>query len=246
MSTPTDQLIVSRKAMAIPTFAGIVAMQSATFPVAGTVQNYDYDVGHDGIIGIKTGSDTAAKGCWSFAATRTVAGSKQIVYGVVMGIPADATGLVEPALSAGTALADAAARFGAVHDRGPGRHGGGACHGAMAFTAGSRDHDPTRERPRGQGHRRCPSTSTSWIPRDERWTRINTWAPSQPLGWTARQARTLVAGSGRVRPHARVEVDPSLNLTFAEEKSVPGTIVTAMAERRPVDPGDPAFGPTGS
>lgn len=107
VSTPTDQLIVSRKAMAIPTFAGIVAMQSATFPVAGTVQNYDYEVGHDGIIGIKTGSDTAAKGCWSFAATRTVAGGKQIVYGVVMGIPADATGLVEPALSAGTALADA-------------------------------------------------------------------------------------------------------------------------------------------
>jgi serine-type D-Ala-D-Ala carboxypeptidase (penicillin-binding protein 5/6) len=107
MSTPTEQLIVSRRAMAIPTFAGIVAMQAATFPVAGTVQNYDYDVGHNGIIGIKTGSDTAAKGCWSFAATRTVAGSKQIVYGVVMGIPADATGLIEPALAAGTALANA-------------------------------------------------------------------------------------------------------------------------------------------
>lgn len=107
VSTPTDQLLISREAMAIPTFASIVAMQSATFPVAGTVQNYDYDVGHNGIIGIKTGSDTAAKGCWSFAATRTVAGSKQIVYGVVMGIPADATGLVEPALSAGTALANA-------------------------------------------------------------------------------------------------------------------------------------------
>lgn len=107
VSTPTDQLTVSRKAMAIPTFAGIVAMQAATFPVAGMVQNYDYDVGHDGIIGIKTGSDTAAKGCWAFAATRTIGGTKQIVYGVVMGIPADATGLVEPALSAGEALADA-------------------------------------------------------------------------------------------------------------------------------------------
>jgi serine-type D-Ala-D-Ala carboxypeptidase (penicillin-binding protein 5/6) len=107
VSTPTDQLLVSRQAMAIPTFASIVVMQSGTFPVAGTVQNYDYDVGHNGIIGIKTGSDTAAKGCWSFAATRTVAGSKQIVYGVVMGIPADATGLVEPALAAGTALANA-------------------------------------------------------------------------------------------------------------------------------------------
>ncbi len=107
VSTPADQLVISRKAMAIPTFATIVAMQAATLPVAGTVQNYDYDVGHNGIIGIKTGSDTTALGCWSFAATRTVAGTKQVVYGVVMGIPADATGLIEPALSAGTALANA-------------------------------------------------------------------------------------------------------------------------------------------
>jgi D-alanyl-D-alanine carboxypeptidase (penicillin-binding protein 5/6) len=107
VSTPADQLTVGRKAMALPVFAGIVAMPSATFPVAGTVQNYDYDVGHDGIVGIKTGSDTAAGGCWAFAATRTVGGAKQLVYGVVLGIPATATGLVEPALAAGEALADA-------------------------------------------------------------------------------------------------------------------------------------------
>lgn len=107
VSTASDQLVVARKAMAIPDFAAIVAMPDATFPVAGTVQNFDYDVGHDGIIGIKTGSDTAAGGCWAFAATRTIGGSKQVVYGVVLGIPGDATGLVEPALSAGQALADA-------------------------------------------------------------------------------------------------------------------------------------------
>ncbi|MGH9090158.1 MAG: D-alanyl-D-alanine carboxypeptidase [Acidimicrobiales bacterium] len=107
VSTPADQLTIGRKAMANSVFAGIVAMPAATFPVAGTVQNYDYDVGHDGIVGIKTGSDTAAGGCWAFAATRTVVGTKQLVYGVVMGIPATATGLVEPALAAGQALADA-------------------------------------------------------------------------------------------------------------------------------------------
>ena len=107
VSTASDQLIISRKAMAIPTFASIVAMPEATFPVAGTIQNFDYDVGHDGIIGVKTGSDTAAGGCWSFAATRTVAGAKQTVFGVVLGIPAAATGLVEPALAAGEALANA-------------------------------------------------------------------------------------------------------------------------------------------
>ena len=107
VSTPADQLAVARKAMANPTFASIVAMPSATFPVGGTVQNFDYDVGHDGIIGVKTGSDSAAGGCWAFAATRTVAGKPQTVYGVVMGIPGTATGLIEPALSAGKALADA-------------------------------------------------------------------------------------------------------------------------------------------
>ena len=65
-------------------------MPAATFPVGGTVQNYDYDVGHDGIIGVKTGSDAAALGCWAFAATRSVAGTTQTVYGVVLGIPAHA------------------------------------------------------------------------------------------------------------------------------------------------------------
>ena len=74
VSTPSDQLAIARKAMADPTFASIVALQSGHIPVGGTVQNYDYDVGHDGIIGIKTGSDSAAGGCWAFAATRTVAG----------------------------------------------------------------------------------------------------------------------------------------------------------------------------
>ncbi len=107
VSTPSDQLAIARKAMGDPNFASIVAMQSATFPVGGTVQNYDYDVGHDGIIGIKTGSDSAAGGCWAFAATRTVAGKPQTVYGVVLGIPGTATGLIEPALAAGKALADA-------------------------------------------------------------------------------------------------------------------------------------------
>jgi serine-type D-Ala-D-Ala carboxypeptidase (penicillin-binding protein 5/6) len=107
VSTAGDQLIVNRTAMAIPAFASIVAMPAATFPIGGTVQNYDYDVGHDGVIGVKTGSDSAALGCWAFAATRQVAGTTQTVYGVVLGIPADATGLVEPALTAGKALADA-------------------------------------------------------------------------------------------------------------------------------------------
>lgn len=107
VSTASDQLIIARKAMAIPAFASVVAMPDATFPVGGTIQNFDYDVGHDGIIGVKTGSDTTAGGCWAFAANRTIGGVKRVVYGVVLGIPGTSAGLVEPALAAGESLANA-------------------------------------------------------------------------------------------------------------------------------------------
>jgi D-alanyl-D-alanine carboxypeptidase (penicillin-binding protein 5/6) len=107
VSTASDQVVMARTAMANPVFASIVGMGSATFPVGGTVQNYDYEVGHDGIIGIKTGSDSAAGGCWAFAAQRTIAGTAHTVYGVVLGVAATSLGLLEPALTAGVTLANA-------------------------------------------------------------------------------------------------------------------------------------------
>jgi D-alanyl-D-alanine carboxypeptidase (penicillin-binding protein 5/6) len=107
VSTARDQLVIATKAMTIPAFASIVALPEVTFPVGGTVQNYDYDIGHDGVIGIKTGSDSAARGCWAFAATRTVDGTTRTVYGVLLGVPGTSLGLVEPSLSDGEAMADA-------------------------------------------------------------------------------------------------------------------------------------------
>jgi serine-type D-Ala-D-Ala carboxypeptidase (penicillin-binding protein 5/6) len=107
VSTARDQLILVRKAMAIPAFASIVAMPAAKLPVAGTVENFDYDVGHNGVIGVKTGSDAAALGCWAFAALRSVDGTTRVVYGDVLGVPATRQGLVEPALAAGVAIASA-------------------------------------------------------------------------------------------------------------------------------------------
>lgn len=107
VSTPSDQLVITRKAMAVPAFAAAVGLAAVTLPVAGAVQNYDYDVGHTGVVGVKTGSDSAAGGCWAFAAKRTIAGATQTVFGVVLGVPGTAAGLIEPALSAGVALADA-------------------------------------------------------------------------------------------------------------------------------------------
>jgi serine-type D-Ala-D-Ala carboxypeptidase (penicillin-binding protein 5/6) len=107
VSTARDQLILVRKVMAIPAFADIVSLPYAKIPVAGTVANYNYDTGQDGIIGIKTGTDDAAEGCWAFAVKRTVAGTKRVVYGVVLGAPPRSTStlaLVNAALNAGLSL----------------------------------------------------------------------------------------------------------------------------------------------
>src|SRR3954447_3526053 len=108
-STAVDQLTLAQKAMTLPTFAAIVRQPVATFPVAGSLFNYDFEIGHHGFIGIKTGSHAAAGGCWAFAARRTVDGKPSIVYGVVLGQHAKKTGaLIQPALALGRRLADAA------------------------------------------------------------------------------------------------------------------------------------------
>jgi serine-type D-Ala-D-Ala carboxypeptidase (penicillin-binding protein 5/6) len=113
VSTAHDQLILVQKAMAIPAFAAIVGLQSAVIPVAGTVTNFNYDVGRDGVIGVKTGSDTAAQGCWAFAAQRVIGGTEHVVYGVVLGASAAGNStatpaLVNAALTSGVSLADQA------------------------------------------------------------------------------------------------------------------------------------------
>jgi D-alanyl-D-alanine carboxypeptidase (penicillin-binding protein 5/6) len=108
VSTARDQLILVRKAMTIPAFAGIVALPSAVIPVAGTIRNYAHVVGTNGIIGVKTGSDSAAQACWAFAAQRLIAGQERVVYGVVLGAPLYPPSPVANALDAGISLADQA------------------------------------------------------------------------------------------------------------------------------------------
>jgi D-alanyl-D-alanine carboxypeptidase (penicillin-binding protein 5/6) len=109
VSTAVDQLALAQRAMGKPVFAKIVAQPAATFPVSGKVYNYDYLIGHYGVVGIKTGSDAAAGGCWAFAARRSVDGRPSVVYGVVLGQHQKKTGaLIQPALELGRRLADAA------------------------------------------------------------------------------------------------------------------------------------------
>jgi D-alanyl-D-alanine carboxypeptidase (penicillin-binding protein 5/6) len=108
LSTARDQLILVRQAMGIPAFADIVAMQSAVIPVAGTVRNFAPVVGTNGIIGVKTGSDSAAQACWAFAIRRPIGGQERVVYGVVLGAPLLSASSVSQALDAGVSLADQA------------------------------------------------------------------------------------------------------------------------------------------
>src|ERR671935_155941 len=69
-STADDQLILAQRAMRLPEFASLVALRTAELPVAGTVHNTDTLLGHDGFVGIKTGSDDAAGGCFMFRVQR--------------------------------------------------------------------------------------------------------------------------------------------------------------------------------
>jgi D-alanyl-D-alanine carboxypeptidase (penicillin-binding protein 5/6) len=84
-STATDLIRLGEAAMGEPTFSQIVAMGEVTLPVAGLLYNFDYDIGHDGIIGIKTGTDAAAGGCFLFEAQRTVDSKKVTIVGAVLG-----------------------------------------------------------------------------------------------------------------------------------------------------------------
>ena len=82
-STAADQLLLARQAMRLPDFAALVALPSDELPVAGTVHNTDTLLGRDGFVGIKTGSDDAAGGCFMFRAHR----SGGDITGVVLGRP---------------------------------------------------------------------------------------------------------------------------------------------------------------
>jgi D-alanyl-D-alanine carboxypeptidase (penicillin-binding protein 5/6) len=85
VSTAADQIKLARTAMADPTFAEIVAQPSARLPVVGEVPNYNELVGHEGFVGIKTGSDEAAGGCLLFAKEIEVGDRTLTVLGAVLG-----------------------------------------------------------------------------------------------------------------------------------------------------------------
>ena len=87
VSTAADQVRIVERAMRMPAFARIVGTSRATLPVAGVVRNTDTLLGQDGFVGVKTGSDEAAGGCFAFRAVRWIDGRRTTITGVVLGQP---------------------------------------------------------------------------------------------------------------------------------------------------------------
>jgi len=85
VSTANDQLKLAQKAMEIPEFRYIVSKPQVTLPVAGTVYNVNYDLGKNGIIGIKTGSMPQSGGNFVFASKHDLKWKRVLIIGALLG-----------------------------------------------------------------------------------------------------------------------------------------------------------------
>ena len=104
VSTAVDQLELALKAADNATLMELMGQTSARLPVAGTVRNTDTLLGHDGFVGMKTGSDDAAGGCFMFESYRSVEGVNTPLIGVVLAQPGD--NLIQAGLNAAKQLVD--------------------------------------------------------------------------------------------------------------------------------------------
>ena len=87
LSTPHDLVILGEVALANPVIGQIVDETSATIPVHGTIYNVNNLLGHEGIVGIKTGNNNQDQGCFLFAANTNIGNQVVTVVGAIMGGP---------------------------------------------------------------------------------------------------------------------------------------------------------------
>ena len=85
VSTALDQLLLAQVVAKDKTLAGMMATRSYSLPVAGEVTNTNTLLGHDGFVGMKTGSDNAAGGCFMFRSERHLGTGNVTLIGVVLG-----------------------------------------------------------------------------------------------------------------------------------------------------------------
>jgi serine-type D-Ala-D-Ala carboxypeptidase (penicillin-binding protein 5/6) len=103
-STAADQVRLGLAAMHLPALAAIIAESTAVVPVAGVVRNTNALLGHDGIVGLKTGSTQAAGGCLLVAARQQVNGHNVLIVAATFGQPGPAATILPNALQAGRNL----------------------------------------------------------------------------------------------------------------------------------------------
>ncbi|MFE0389671.1 D-alanyl-D-alanine carboxypeptidase [Streptomyces bungoensis] len=110
VSTAVDQVKLARAAMDKPAFREVAAMMSYDDYKGVNHSNYNRLVGHDNVVGIKTGTTTSALGNLVFAAKQEVGGETRTVIGAVLRQPAggfDNT-IISGVLDAGKKLMQAA------------------------------------------------------------------------------------------------------------------------------------------
>jgi serine-type D-Ala-D-Ala carboxypeptidase (penicillin-binding protein 5/6) len=85
VSTALDQLRLAQVVAKDKTLAAMMATRTYWLPVAGEVTNTNALLGHDGFVGMKTGSDAAAGGCLMFRAVWPTESGNRSLIGVVLG-----------------------------------------------------------------------------------------------------------------------------------------------------------------
>jgi D-alanyl-D-alanine carboxypeptidase (penicillin-binding protein 5/6) len=112
-SNAEDLIRLGEAAMAIPVLQQMVSLGEVHVPMTPVVYNLNFDLGQDGIMGVKTGSDSSAQGCYLFAAQQTIGGKQVTVVGAVLGQPGGSLGPNTTAVNAGDALVKST--FAALH-----------------------------------------------------------------------------------------------------------------------------------
>ncbi|MFI8232079.1 D-alanyl-D-alanine carboxypeptidase [Streptomyces sp. NPDC085900] len=85
VSTAADQVRLAKAAMKNPSFREIARMMEYTDYKGSKHSNWNRLVGYNGVIGIKTGTTTAAGGNLVFAAVKQVGGETRTIVGAVLG-----------------------------------------------------------------------------------------------------------------------------------------------------------------
>lgn len=103
-SSAEDLVRLGEASLSVPVLRQIDSLGQASVPMSTVVYNLNFDLGHDGIFGIKTASDSSAQGCYLFAAQQNISGKTVTVVGAVLNQPGGALGPNTAAVDAGDAL----------------------------------------------------------------------------------------------------------------------------------------------